>query len=906
MLKISSLALLLISLSMLCSCTPSEPSPGRPQSEEFSDVNRSATALPRTSHREYGTWQSSIFGGGGYLQNIVPAPSNPRVLYCYVDVGGVYRSEDAGLTWRMLHGGLPSGDGYYSVRGLDVHPDNPDWVLIAVGNQWSPRKGLFLSQDGGDTWTSVLEAQVYGNEAFRSTGFIFARDGRGRLHFASAGDGIWVSEDHGLTWSLLGLEGTNITDLTFADDGRGWACAHAWTPHRTSTLAGGLFFSRDHGESWSSLEGPAPDELVLDAGGALVGIFAASRLLRSEDDGVTWHEYAEGLPIDPEAAKGWTSESRFRALAAGPDFLLLGSSRGSIYRRGTGEKAWRMIERESVTEIVEGEPWWGRLQPGVWPHFGAAMGSLTVMPGQPDHWWFTDWYSAYETRDAGKNWVQRIDGIEVTVIHHILANPADPARIHVGMADNAYAQSTDGGVRYDTPKKTFSNVKMLAVSPALPGRLYGVGDARAEWRAEKVWVSTDSGATWWAAPMQGLPPREHHSMNSIAVHAQNPYEVVLGLSGKVADGGGIYRSLDGGRSFEPINEGLEAEENLFRHEIWSIGPELAMSQSGQLVLASHDTGRIHYHDGQRWHRSEFQPGGAPRYLTAAGEDFFIASREGGLLKSTDGGRSWNAILDGEVLVVAADAQQPGLIAAATARALKISRDGGKTWSEHPLPPQGQVRTLSIGGPRLHAGTAGGGIFWMPLDPLDLSPMQAGETGPGLLPVRETLEARLPDLTDPSFASEETVEQHWTRWSGQGNSEKSWSEASADPTGGSLRLVSLEGPVNGSVGYLFPAVESSFKLALAWKADGSETTEFQIALRSYREKEQIHWQTLHRSTGSAPDWTWIEREVRLAEGADQGEVVVVLTGEGSVWVDALSASIPPQMFGTPQAANEETR
>jgi len=40
-------------------------------------------------------------------------------------------------------------------------------------------------------------------------------------------------------------------------------------------------------------------------------------------------------------------------------------------------------------------------------------------------------------------------------------------------------------------------------------------------------------------------------------------------------------------------------------------------------------------------------------------------------------------------------------------------------------------------------------------------------------------------------------------------------------------------------------------------------------------------------------------VRLAEGADRGEVVVVLNGEGSVWLDAISAAIPPQIFGTPQ-------
>ncbi len=889
----------------LCSCSPPSSTPPKAASGNGKDIPAAPeNQTPRQTqprplpldHRDYGTWRSSIFGGGGYLQHIVIAPSSPDVLYSYVDVGGVYRSDDAGKTWRMLHGGLPAGDGYYSVRGLAVSPANPDHLVIAVGNQWTPRKGVYESRDGGTTWKPVLEAHVYGNEMHRSTGFIFARDAKGRLHFGSAGDGVWVSEDHGATWSKRGLDGMNITDVTFATDGRGWISAHAWAPHGKAELAGGLFITRDHGDTWTPVEGPAPDELVVAPDGLIVGIFAAHRIRKSPDDGTTWMDFEEGLPIDPEQAKGYTSESRFRALAAGPDFLLAGSSRGTIYRRDTGAAAWKKIERDGVTEVVEGEPWWGRLQPGVWPHFGAAMGSLVVVPGHPDHWWFTDWYSAYESTDAGRTWVQRIDGIEVTVIHHIIGNPADPARIHAGMADNAYAESTDGGVRYHTPKKTFSNMKMLGVSPALPGRLYGVGDQRAEWRAEKLWVSTDSGATWWAAPMLGLPPPAKHSMNSIAVHAERPYELVVGVSGKVGEGGGVYRSEDGGRSFVPFNEGLEEAGSFFRHEIWSIGPELAMTRSGRLVAASHETGHIYVHDGSTWQLADITPGGKPRYTVAAGEMVYVACQEGGLLKSADGGRSWKKILDENTVVVAADAS---VIAAATTSRLKISRDGGETWSEFPLPPQGQVRTMAVSGGRLHAGTAGGGMFWMPLDAAGLTPMQAGEVGPGILPVREDAAARAPEIIDGSFLSADTVNHRWTIWTGQGHSEKAWRKESADDQGGSLVLRSRDGEANTSVGLTFPAVDNGFAIALAWKASGTAETEFQIALRSYRGGAQADWQTLTRITGPSPEWTWINREVRLAAGADRGELVVVLKGEGSVSLDALSTSVPPQIFGTPQ-------
>jgi hypothetical protein len=385
-------------------------------------------------------------------------------------------------------------------------------------------------------------------------------------------------------------------------------------------------------------------------------------------------------------------------------------------------------------------------------------------------------------------------------------------------------------------------------------------------------------------------------MNSIAVHADRPYELVVGVSGKVGEGGGVYRSVDGGRSFVPVNQGLEEAGALFRHEIWSVGPELVMTPSGRMVAASHESGRIYVYDGSVWQLADVTPGGKPRYTVAAGEHVYVACREGGLLKSTDGGRQWKQILDEETMVVAADAS---VIAAATTQRLLISRDGGETWTDFPLTPQGQVRTLAISGSRLHAGTSGGGMFWMALEESGRMPMQAGEVGPGILPVRENADARAPEFADASFLNEAIVGQRWSRWTGQGQSEMAWSAESADDEGGSMVLRSIDGPANTSAGHTFPSVNNSFTLRFAWKASGAPDMDTQIALRSYRGGTQADWQTLTRTTGPTPEWTWVEREVRLAEGADRGEVVVVLNGEGSVWLDAISASIPPQIFGTPQ-------
>ena len=65
----------------------------------------------------YNGWISGAFWGGGYVQNVVLCPSDPDRCYAYIDMAGVYRSDDKGKTWRMLHGAFPDGIGFH-IRGL--------------------------------------------------------------------------------------------------------------------------------------------------------------------------------------------------------------------------------------------------------------------------------------------------------------------------------------------------------------------------------------------------------------------------------------------------------------------------------------------------------------------------------------------------------------------------------------------------------------------------------------------------------------------------------------------------------------------------------------------------------------------------------------------------------------------
>jgi hypothetical protein len=218
--------------------------------------------------------------------------------------------------------------------------------------------------------------------------------------------------------------------------------------------------------------------------------------------------------------------------------------------------------------------------PGAWQHFGAALGSISVDPRDPSHWFFTDWYAAYQTRDAGKHWELSMDGIELTVLHTLAQDPTDPGVVHMGMADNGYLWSETGGDRFQSAKIT-ANMKSIALSPKLPSRIYGVGDGiGGQWSSNQVFISIDRGKTWTKSPMQGLPDTKEFKCNTIAVDPNEPYTVYLAVSKDVAPGkGGVYKSIDGGKSWAWMGQGLPTEGGqFFRDDIWGIGRELTVAR----------------------------------------------------------------------------------------------------------------------------------------------------------------------------------------------------------------------------------------------------------------------------------------------------------------------------------------
>jgi hypothetical protein len=80
-----------------------------------------------------------------WIRLITLDPTNPSVIYVVAIGGGLYKSTDQGGSWHEINAGLPTK----AVTGLAIDPTNPRFLY--AGLQYSD--GLFLSRDGGATWS---------------------------------------------------------------------------------------------------------------------------------------------------------------------------------------------------------------------------------------------------------------------------------------------------------------------------------------------------------------------------------------------------------------------------------------------------------------------------------------------------------------------------------------------------------------------------------------------------------------------------------------------------------------------------------------------------------------------------------------------------------------------------------
>lgn len=502
------------------------------------------------------TWRASAISAaadrpGNILAGLVAHPARPNRLFVTTYGGDLLISDDAGLTWQLITPGSGVETGVTPMQ-LAFNPDEPERGLLVHG-QTTPgaaAPSVWSTSDGGNTWRGVTVAGLPPSAAPRA--LIALSNGVSLLNTAS---GTYRSTDNGQSW--LPLEGPlssgEVTGFalinTASSTAAGGSAVIAATGH-------GLYVSRDGGALWQPLGQGLPynsqiiglltqpkqpqQVLAISNKATLHGTVQPPAVFRSVDGGGRWDPAAAGLPDVPATAWGLDPGDPNRIFVASWNHILRSTDAGVTWRSTqmsysprtaivvapsdrnmvyvSGQPAMRSTDR--------GDTWSALSLPTAAPEAPAPLVSgLAVDPSAADHLWAAlDGGGVLESRDGGRTWQP-------------LGLDAKPIR--------------------------WLN---LAAADAGPGQLYAGVDAEGIYRLD--------GASWTAAA-DGLPAGS--TILAFAADVRTP-----GLLWATRDGGGIYRSQDGGQHW--VNVGTGVGEN--------VAPALAVdySTAGAVLIGTASAG----------------------------------------------------------------------------------------------------------------------------------------------------------------------------------------------------------------------------------------------------------------------------------------------------------------------------
>ena len=646
----------------------------------------------------------------GRVADVEGVPGNPAIVYVGSASGGVWKTTNGGTTWTPVFDEQP----VQSIGDLALEPGNPDVIYVGTGegnarNSVSFGDGVHKSTDGGKSWRHLgLEKTRYITRVLVSprdpqTVFVGAQ---GTIFGPSQERGVFVSRDGGDTWSkTLYLDDRHgVADLDLNPQNPNIVYATMWYfdrkpwTHTTGSEQGGVYRSTDGGRTWGKLEKGLPKLMgriavkVAPSNPQVVYVLAESHegtLFRSSDGGDSFTKvsdetniisrglYYTDLRVDPR------EENRVYAVAS---LLQVSIDGGRTFRRMSQQthidyhslwidpldpsRMWQGQDGGIAVSYDRGERW------DVVNNIAVSQ-FYQVMADNREPFYFVGgglqdngvWRAPSRTREpAGilnEDWVMVSFGDGFTWLPH----PDDPdVSLSLSQGGNLFrtdtrtreqqlvgpqARRNDGGPAGELKYRFNWNAPLVA-SPHDPRTVYFGGNV--------VFKSSDFGTTWEVVSPDlttndpekqktagGPAWRENTTAEyhcTIISLAESPVE--RGVLWAGTDDGYVQVSRDGGATWTNVSANVKG-----------VGPTPPVSH----VEPSRTAAGTAYVSFDRHMFDDFKPH---------------------ILKTTDFGRTWTRITgnlpDGAwVWVVREDPKNPSLIYAGTEIGVFASRDGGSTW-----------------------------------------------------------------------------------------------------------------------------------------------------------------------------------------------------------------------------------
>jgi len=251
---------------------------------------------------------------------------DPLTYYMGTTGGGVWKTEDAGQTWKNI------SDGFFntgSVGAVAVADSDPNVVFVGMGEH-APRgvmtsygDGVYKSTDAGKTWKHLgleLTRHISNIRIHPNNPDIVYIGAQGALHGSSKERGIYKSEDGGKTWRnvLYVDENSGCVDLSMDMNNPRILYAAMWDHRRlpwamqSGGKGSGLYKSTDGGETWTKIQNGLPKEL----GKMAISVSQANAdkvyaLIESDTE-----KEQGGLFVSNDAGMNWTRISKDHRLVS--------------------------------------------------------------------------------------------------------------------------------------------------------------------------------------------------------------------------------------------------------------------------------------------------------------------------------------------------------------------------------------------------------------------------------------------------------------------------------------------------------------------------------------------------------------------------------------------------------------
>lgn len=695
------------------------------------------------------SWRMFNLRGPVHFFTFDPSDSNT----VYANSIALFKSTDKGTTWSVLYPAasdisavISKGDHASEiivtkdstvrrVQAFTVDPSDSKklYAVISIDQKIA----FYTSINSGNSWKKEMDLTTAVNNIF----VLPSSSPDNRIIYLATGNGIVTNE--GGEWKLNKAP-AGVKKLTTYTGG------YDSTQQKfiVYAIAGLSYFNPDGDES---------------------GIYFTA------DGGKTWENRQQGIIQQQSSGAGMPEWRTIATSALHPATVYVsynGFMQGNTTCIGVAKsedygKTWLLVWKDRLSNggsKVAANFTSGWLNERFGPTWGENPFSIGVSPVDPDVCYATDfgrtvkssdggktWQQAY-TRKEGSGWVSR--GLEVTTSYAVATDPFDSSHVFICNTDVGLMESTDGARSWKSatqnngvPRQWINSTYWLTFDPEVKGRAWAVMSANHDLPRPKMWRRTgvagykggilttaDAGKTW--TPVSSTIGEAAFTHILIDPSSKKESRTLYAC----AFGKGVYKSVDGGKTWQQKNNGLQGKEpfawRLVRRETDGVLFLVVSRRSEKGEIDTEGDGALYRsaNGGESWTKMTLPQGtnaptsivtdaGAPQslLLSAWGKvsgNAFSADTGGGIFISNDDGQTWKPVMqkDQHVHDITFDKQSNTYYACGFNSSAYRSTDNGKTW--HRLKGYNFKWGKRVDPDPVHPGkvyivTFGGGIWYGP-------------------------------------------------------------------------------------------------------------------------------------------------------------------------------------------------